>query len=132
MFGSGLPDLRVHSTKSMLGQHGASSSVLQAVAACLAIRRRVAPPTINHTDPDSECGLLRVVTEADPCSPGRVLVHAIGLGGFYYSCAAFQAPPVELGVTGLHSVKWSKGTHRCFKPTEEFRKPLTPWKPRAD
>jgi 3-oxoacyl-[acyl-carrier-protein] synthase II len=93
-FGEHLPDVPVHSIKSMLGQHGAGSSALQAVTACLAIRRRGIPPTINHDDPDPACGPLPVVTEALAHSPKHVLVHAIGLGGFYYSVAAFEAPGV--------------------------------------
>ena len=68
VFGAALPRVRVHSQKSMLGQHGAGSSALQAVAACLAIRRGAVPPTINHEDPDPACGSLRVVTAAEPFS----------------------------------------------------------------
>ena len=121
VFGDSLPTVRVHSTKSMLGQHGAGSSALQAVAACLSIRRGVAPPTINHEELDPECGPLRVVTEADPCKPKRVLTHAIGLGGFYYSCAAFAAPPpFDPAMTGEAHVKWSAGGHQRYKPTERF------------
>jgi len=131
-FGNALDKVRVHSIKSMLGQHGAGSSALQVVAACLSIRRGVAPPTINHTDPDPECGTLRVVTEAEECKPTRVLAHAIGLGGFYYSCAAFQAPAFDAETTGRITVKWSKGGHTRFKPVGEFAGPLTPWKPRSD
>jgi 3-oxoacyl-[acyl-carrier-protein] synthase II len=131
VFGNALDKVRVHSIKSTLGQHGAGSSALQAVGACLSIRRGVAPPTINHTDPDPECGGLRVVTEAEKCDPTRVLVHAIGLGGFYYSCAAFQAPAFDVNVTGRIQVKWSEGQGR-FKPKGDFTGPLTPWKPRSD
>jgi 3-oxoacyl-[acyl-carrier-protein] synthase II len=130
-FGNALDKVRVHSIKSMLGQHGAGSSALQAVAACLSIRRGVAPPTINHTDPDPECAGLRVVTEAEKCDPKRVLVHAIGLGGFYYSVAAFQAPAFDANMTGRFVVKWSGGQGR-FKPASDFTGPLTPWKPRSD
>lgn len=130
-FGNALDKVRVHSIKSMLGQHGAGSSALQAVAACLSIRRGVAPPTINLTDPDPECAGLRVVTEAEKCDPKRVLVHAIGLGGFYYSCAAFQAPAFDANMTGRFVVKWSGGQGR-FKPASDFTGPLTPWKPRSD
>jgi len=91
-FGAALPSVRVHSIKSMLGQHGAGSSALQAVAACLSIAEGIVPPTINHDHPDAACGAMRVVTAAEACSPKNVLVHAIGFRGFYYSCAAFTAP----------------------------------------
>ncbi len=91
VFGDQLPNVRVHSTKSMLGQHGAGSSALQVAAACLSIANQIAPPTINYTDPDPACGSLRVATSAESCDVKRVLVHSIGLGGFYYSCGAFAA-----------------------------------------
>jgi hypothetical protein len=62
-----------------------------------------------------------------------VLVHCIGLGGFYYSAATF-APPGErsLAKTGAMQVQWSEGHHPRFQPAEEFQKPLTPWSPRRD
>ncbi len=133
-FGECLPDVPVHSIKSMLGQHGAGSSALQAVTACLAIRRRGIPPTINHDDPDPACGALPVVTEALAHAPQRVLVHAIGLGGFYYSAAAFEAPMVRPGafgeaMSGTMRVSWSVAAHPRYKPSELFQKPLVPWRP---
>jgi 3-oxoacyl-[acyl-carrier-protein] synthase II len=91
VFGETFPSLRVHSNKSMLGQHGAGSSALQAVAACLSIAHGVVPPTINHDNTDPACGAIRVVTKAEACSPKNVIVHAIGFGGFYYSCGALAA-----------------------------------------
>lgn len=134
VFGEHLPDVPVHSIKSMLGQHGAGSSALQAVTACLAIRRRGIPPTINHEDPDPDCGELPVVTEALAHSPQRVLVHAIGLGGFYYSAAAFEAPTPRPGAqmanqSGVFRVSWSVAAHPRYKPSELFQKPLVPWRP---
>lgn len=132
LFGDDLPGVRVHSQKSMLGQHGAGSSALQAVAACLSIRRRAIPPTINHDDPDPECGPLRVVTSAETTRVSRVLVHSIGLGGFYYSAAAFEQPFDDWTLTGLQQVRWSGGHNPRFAPAEEFTRPLTPWEPRRD
>jgi 3-oxoacyl-[acyl-carrier-protein] synthase II len=131
VFGEAFPQVRVHSLKSMLGQHGAGSSALQAVAACLTLRRGTIPPTINHEDPDPACGPIRVVTEAETIFPQRVLVHAVGLGGFYYTAAAFEAvQDAASNVTGLLQVRWSRGANRRFLPAEEFQKPLLPWEPR--
>jgi 3-oxoacyl-[acyl-carrier-protein] synthase II len=132
-FGSFFPEVRVHSIKSMLGQHGAGSSALQAVAACLSLRRASVPPTVNHTDPDPECGPIRVVTEPQTLAVRRVLVHSIGLGGFYYSAAAFEG--IEDGramTTGILKVRWSEDRHPRFQPAEEFQAPLVPWEPRED
>jgi 3-oxoacyl-(acyl-carrier-protein) synthase len=139
-FGAHVPDVPVHSIKSMLGQHGAGSSALQAVTACLAIRRRAIPPTINHDDPDPECGPLAVVTDALAHAPSRVLVHAIGLGGFYYSAAAFEAPELTQlqsgaawqNLSGVLRVTWSMRAHPRYKPTEMFQKPLVPWRSTED
>ena len=131
-FGPAFPSLRVHSTKSMLGQHGAGSSALQAVAACLTLRRGTIPPTINHDDPDPACGPIRVVTKAEDAWPGRVLVHSIGLGGFYYSAAAFEGVSADAGQTGMFQVKWSDLQNPKFQPAEEFQKPLKPWAARRD
>jgi 3-oxoacyl-[acyl-carrier-protein] synthase II len=131
-FGDALAKVRVHSTKSMLGQHGAGSSALQAIAACLTLRRGTVPPSINCPDPDPECGPLRIVTEAEQAWPSRVLVHSIGLGGFYYSAAAFSTAFDSGQATGAIQVRWSDDKHPRFQPKSEYSKPLTPWMPRRD
>lgn len=133
-FGEHLPDVPIHSIKSMLGQHGAGSSALQAVTTCLSIRRRGIPPTINHDDPDPACGALPIVTSALSHAPQRALVHAIGLGGFYYSAAAFESPDAAPGganaiASGMQRVSWSVTAHPRYKPKEDFQKPLVPWRP---
>jgi hypothetical protein len=62
-----------------------------------------------------------------------VLLHAIGLGGFYSSAAALAAVnEVESERTGIHTVQWSEGGHPRFTPAAEFQRPLTPWRPRSD
>jgi 3-oxoacyl-[acyl-carrier-protein] synthase II len=96
VFGPRLPSLPVHSTKGALGQHGAGSSALQVTAACLTITRGQVPPTLNCDRLDPECGPLRVVVQPLPLDATRVLVHSIGLGGFYYSAAALEAPEPDL------------------------------------
>jgi 3-oxoacyl-(acyl-carrier-protein) synthase len=95
-FGSRLAKLPVHSTKGALGQHGAGSSALQITAACLTILHSKIPPTINCDKLDPACGPLRIVREPLKQETKRVLVHSIGLGGFYYSAAALEAPSPEL------------------------------------
>jgi hypothetical protein len=69
-------------------------------------------------------------------APERVLVHAIGLGGFYYSVAGFAEPDGEPGgaapQTGAGRVVWSAKGHPRFQPAERYRQPLTPWSPRRD
>ncbi len=133
VFGPSLGAVRIQSQKSMLGQHGAGSSALQAVGACLTLRRGVVAPTINHEDPDPECEALRVVTSAEAVELQRVLVHSIGLGGFYYSAAAFeQVRTFDARQSGMLTVKWSDGHNPRFLPADEYTRPLAPWEARHD
>jgi 3-oxoacyl-[acyl-carrier-protein] synthase II len=133
VFGDRLPQVPVHSIKSMLGQHGAGSSMLQVVATCLGLRRATIPPTINHEHLDPACGPLNVVTEPAMVAPKHALVHSIGLGGFYYSVGAFKSLETAAAArTGMATVKWSATGHRIFRPANEFERPLTPWTARQD
>jgi 3-oxoacyl-[acyl-carrier-protein] synthase II len=68
-------------TGHLLGAAGA----LEAVATVLALRERVAPPTINLEDPDDEVRLT-IATEPHPLSsPGSAPICAVnnsfGFGG---------------------------------------------------
>lgn len=135
VLGAAIETVPVHSIKSMLGQHGAGSSALQAICACLTIRRGVAPPTLNCERLDPACAPLNVLTQPELLSPRRVLMHSIGLGGFYYSAAAFEreSAAVELGtLTGRSQVRWSPGHHPRFPIAQEFSKPLSPWEPPSE
>ena len=132
VFGEHIERLPVHSIKSMLGQHGAGSSALQAIAACLTIRRSVVPPTLNCDELDPACAPLSVRTVPELLAPRRVLMHSIGLGGFYYSAAAFERESAQMNldaVTGASLVRWSPGHAPRFPIAEEFSRPLTPWHP---
>ncbi len=95
-FGTRLAKLPIHSTKGALGQHGAGSSALQITAACLTIARGQVPPTLNCDRLDPACGPLRIIREPLDVDVARVLVHSVGLGGFYFSAAALEAPESEL------------------------------------
>ena len=75
----------VHSIKAALGQTGAVTPALQAIAAALSVERGVIPPTRNLTELDPRVP-LRVVRDAPLRTPvDSVLCNAIGFGGFYYS-----------------------------------------------
>jgi 3-oxoacyl-[acyl-carrier-protein] synthase II len=71
----------ISSIKSMCGQAMAASGAMQVVAACLAIRDNMAPPTINHTMRDPACDLDYVPNVARPVRIRTVLVHAQSIGG---------------------------------------------------
>ena len=111
-----MPEVPVHSIKSMLGQHGAGSSMLQVVATCLGLRARPSRRRSTTIDPDPACGSLKVVTEPAMLAEAA-LVHSIGLGGFYYSVGAFKCVETPAAMqTGMAKVKWSAAGHRIFDP----------------
>lgn len=127
-------DTPVHSIKSMLGQHGAGSSMLQCASAALTLRRKIAPPTANHENLDSECARINVLTEPLATDFKRVLVHSIGLGGFYYSAAALEQGDWsgEANLTGIARVQWSDDHHPRHLPTPDYQEPLEPWRAKGE
>ena len=54
---------------------------MQVVAACLALRHGVVPPTINYDHPDPACDLDYVPLRARRARIRTVLIHAHSLGG---------------------------------------------------
>jgi 3-oxoacyl-[acyl-carrier-protein] synthase II len=76
-FGDAVKNLKVSSTKSMIGHCIAGGGGLEAIACILAIRGGFFPPTVNLDVPDSECDLDYV--------PNRVqygVVNAAASGNF--------------------------------------------------
>ncbi|HYZ52612.1 MAG TPA: beta-ketoacyl-[acyl-carrier-protein] synthase family protein [Streptosporangiaceae bacterium] len=85
----------VSSTKSMTGHLLGGAGAVESVAAILALRERVAPPTINLEDPDDGVE-VHVATEprelrAGGSRPMAVLNNAFGFGGANVSLV-FTAP----------------------------------------
>jgi 3-oxoacyl-[acyl-carrier-protein] synthase II len=83
----GAPDgaVVVSATKSMTGHLLGGAGALESVAAILALRDKIAPPTINLEDPDDSAG-LRITgepVELRPRGPGpmAVLNNSFGFGG---------------------------------------------------
>jgi len=75
----------VSATKSMTGHLLGGAGAVESVAAILALRERVAPPTINLEDPDDDAGLQ---ISAQPrelaprgAGPMAVLNNSFGFGG---------------------------------------------------
>jgi 3-oxoacyl-[acyl-carrier-protein] synthase II len=75
----------VSSTKSMTGHLLGGAGAVESVAAILALRDRVAPPTINLEDPDDDAGLTisPEPQELKPrgSAPMAVLNNSFGFGG---------------------------------------------------
>jgi nodulation protein E len=57
VFGASAAGVSISSTKSMHGHAMGASGALEAIAAVLALRYGVAPPTANYEEPDPECDL---------------------------------------------------------------------------
>ncbi len=75
----------VSATKSMTGHLLGGAGAVESVAAILALRERVAPPTINLEDPEDDAG-LHIATEPTKLQPRgtapmAVLNNSFGFGG---------------------------------------------------
>ncbi len=71
----------ISSTKSMTGHTLGAAGAVEAVAAILAIRDGVVPPTINYTTPDPECDLDYVPNQARGMEVSTVMSNSFGFGG---------------------------------------------------
>lgn len=81
----------VHSVKSVLGQTGAATPALQAIAAVLSLERGVLPPTTNVDELDPRCQLALVRGAPMHLQLDHVMANAIGFGGYYYASVVFAA-----------------------------------------
>jgi 3-oxoacyl-[acyl-carrier-protein] synthase II len=75
----------ISATKSMTGHLLGGAGAVESVAAILALRERVAPPTINLEDPDDNAG-IHIATEPTKLhprgtAPMAVLNNSFGFGG---------------------------------------------------
>jgi 3-oxoacyl-[acyl-carrier-protein] synthase II len=75
----------ISATKSMTGHLLGGAGAVESVAAILALRERVAPPTINLEDPDDNAG-IHIATEPTKlhprgAAPMAVLNNSFGFGG---------------------------------------------------
>jgi 3-oxoacyl-[acyl-carrier-protein] synthase II len=81
LFGDYAPKVPMSSIKSMLGHTMGAASAIEAVACALAIDTGWIPPTINHEEPDPDCGLDIVPNYARETHPRIVLNNAYAFGG---------------------------------------------------
>ena len=83
--GDAAPGVVVSATKSMTGHLLGGAGAVESVAAILALRDRIAPPTINLEDPDDDAGLTispqpqQLMPRGD--GPMAVLNNSFGFGG---------------------------------------------------
>ncbi len=80
-FGAHADRLAVSSNKSMIGHTLGAAGAVSALAAVLAIRDGVIPPTINQTTADPECDLDYVPNEARHATVDVAITNGFGFGG---------------------------------------------------
>jgi nodulation protein E len=81
VFGAHANKLAVSSTKSMHGHALGAAAALEAVAAILAIREGILPPTANFRMPDPECDLDVIPNRARPAQVEFALSNSFAFGG---------------------------------------------------
>jgi 3-oxoacyl-[acyl-carrier-protein] synthase II len=80
-FGEHAYKVAVSSTKSMTGHLLGGAGGLEAGITVMAIRDQIAPPTVNHENPDVACDLDYVPLHARPMKIEYALSNSFGFGG---------------------------------------------------
>ena len=81
VFGDHAYRLAVSATKSMVGHTLGGAGAISALAAVLAIRDGLIPPTINYETPDPECDLDYVPNVARQQEVNATMINGFGFGG---------------------------------------------------
>ncbi|MCP4879049.1 MAG: beta-ketoacyl-ACP synthase II [Gammaproteobacteria bacterium] len=81
VLGNGSSQVRMSSTKSMIGHLLGAAGAVEAVFSILAIRDQVAPPTINLDNPSLECDLNYVAHSAQEAKIDASMSNSFGFGG---------------------------------------------------
>jgi 3-oxoacyl-[acyl-carrier-protein] synthase II len=74
-------DVMVSSTKSMIGHLLGAAGSVEAIFTLLALRDKMAPPTINLDNPDDECDIDLVAHTAKPFTQAYAVCNSFGFGG---------------------------------------------------
>ena len=81
VFGEHAYRLAISTIKAMVGHSMAGGTAMQSIAACLALKEGILPPTINYEEPDPECDLDYVPNTARRKKINVAIVNSFGLGG---------------------------------------------------
>ncbi len=90
-FGAHADRLAVSSNKSMIGHTLGAAGAMSALAAVLAIRDGLIPPTINYESPDPDCDLDYVPNVARRTGVEVAIINGFGFGG-QNAVAVFRRP----------------------------------------
>lgn len=88
-FGDAAYKLSISSTKSMTGHMLGAAGAIEAIAAILALKEGVIPPTIGYTTPDPDCDLDITPNKAVEKQLAYSLSTSLGFGG-HNGCVAFK------------------------------------------
>lgn len=88
-FGDAAYDLSISSTKSMTGHLLGAAGAVEAIAAVMAIKDGIIPPTINYVEPDEECDLNYTPNHAVHKDIELALSTSLGFGG-HNACVGFR------------------------------------------
>jgi 3-oxoacyl-[acyl-carrier-protein] synthase II len=80
-FGAHAKKVMVSSTKSMTGHLLGAAGGVEFIACCLAIKDRIAPPTINYEYPDPDCDLDYVPNTSRQAEVNVCMSNSLGFGG---------------------------------------------------
>ncbi|MBQ6998722.1 MAG: beta-ketoacyl-ACP synthase II [Clostridia bacterium] len=88
VFGEDAYKLHVSSTKSMTGHLLGAAGAVEGIAAVLAVRDNIIPPTIGYKEADPECDLDYTPNNALNTQVDIALSNSLGFGG-HNACVAF-------------------------------------------
>lgn len=81
VFGAHAAKLAISSTKSMHGHALGAAAALECLAAALALRDGVLPPTANYNEPDPECDLDVIPNQARKAEVEFAMSNSFAFGG---------------------------------------------------
>ena len=81
VLGDAASNVRMSSTKSMIGHLLGAAGAVEAIFSVLAIRDQVAPPTINLDNPSEGCDLNYVAHQAQEIQINAAISNSFGFGG---------------------------------------------------
>lgn len=81
VFGEHSKEIKINSTKSMVGHTLGAAAAIETIACCKALETGILHPTINYEVPDPECDLNYIPNKAIELDVEYVLSNSLGFGG---------------------------------------------------